>query len=487
MSERVVLPCRRLVREAYAGFIASKDQSTAGALVYAGKPSALRTKLVSSDNRGQLVMDDTHKLLPAQMRSAVDIERAFGLDNALIRALDDMRLPQDVLSAVYGPAEELRRAGTLAALTKESAAFNAFAEQSAALNAFAEQNAALNAFAEQRAVVNAFAEQNADLVRFAEQRDAIAELQRQLTLSTEHFKLPDVAAAAQLMEAYRTEHASELVKHFRENHDYLRHAAESIRSPWLNMQSQMRSIGAFAEIQSVGFALRNVPAFDDRFTALLRIDLGDWQDQLMFPNEIFYDPIARSVFYQERGFDRALASFPTDTFNQNLDIAGLRGEPTPIVEAYNYEETEENGEQEAAFARTNAAHDRLQRFETQLRQFIDAEMTRACGEQWIKHRVPGPMRERWTEKRQNARERGEADHPLIAYADFTDYVPIITQRNNWTEIFQAVFHRPASVQESFQRLYPIRVCTMHARMITQDDEIYLYVEIKRILSAIGVP
>ncbi|WP_188527381.1 hypothetical protein [Sinisalibacter lacisalsi] len=53
-------------------------------------------------------------------------------------------------------------------------------------------------------------------------------------------------------------------------------------------------------------------------------------------------------------------------------------------------------------------------------------------------------------------------------------------------MFEPVFRRPTFVQESFQRLYPIRICTMHARMITQDDEIYLYVEIKRVLSAIGI-
>ena len=42
------------------------------------------------------------------------------------------------------------------------------------------------------------------------------------------------------------------------------------------------------------------------------------------------------------------------------------------------------------------------------------------------------------------------------------------------------------MQESFQRLYPIRICTMHARLITQDDELYPYVEIKRILAAIDI-
>jgi hypothetical protein len=374
--------------------------------------------------------------LTAQLQPFADLERALGGNNALARIAEDMERHKKVLSAAYGPMEELRRSGALAA--------------------------------------------------FSEQSGAIAELQKQLALATERFKLPEFKVATELMAAYRADHASELVKHLKDDQDYLRRATEAIRSPWLDMQAQIRSVGAFADIQSIGFALQNIPAFDDRLTELLRIDLGDWQERINFPKEIFDNPLARSAFYLERGFDPALTAFPTDAFTQSLDIAGLRGAPPPIIDVYDYEEVREGDEQEAAFARTNAAHDRLQRFETRLRQFIDEQMTKACGDQWIKNRVPGPIRQSWIEKRERARAKGEADHPLIAYADFSDYVPIITQRNNWNEVFEPVFRRPTFVQESFQRLYPIRICTMHARMITQDDEIYLYVEIKRVLSAIGI-
>jgi len=65
-------------------------------------------------------------------------------------------------------------------------------------------------------------------------------------------------------------------------------------------------------------------------------------------------------------------------------------------------------------------------------------------------------------------------------------VTIITRRDNWEAVFKPIFCRAESVIESFQRLYPIRICTMHARVITQDDELYLYVEVKRLLAAIGI-
>ena len=39
--------------------------------------------------------------------------------------------------------------------------------------------------------------------------------------------------------------------------------------------------------------------------------------------------------------------------------------------------------------------------------------------------------------------------------------------------------------ESFQRLFPVRIATMHARLINWDDELLLLVETKRVLRAIG--
>jgi hypothetical protein len=40
------------------------------------------------------------------------------------------------------------------------------------------------------------------------------------------------------------------------------------------------------------------------------------------------------------------------------------------------------------------------------------------------------------------------------------------------------------VRESFQRLYPIRLDTMHARVIARDDELLLYVETRRLMKAV---
>jgi hypothetical protein len=111
-------------------------------------------------------------------------------------------------------------------------------------------------------------------------------------------------------------------------------------------------------------------------------------------------------------------------------------------------------------------------------------MVEALGPEWPKHRLPPNVMETWRGKKQRAQRHTDADLPLIAYADFTDYEIVICRRDNW-RLFERYFDRPESVRESLQRLYPIRVDTMHSRVITQDDELFLQVECKRLMRAMG--
>ena len=52
---------------------------------------------------------------------------------------------------------------------------------------------------------------------------------------------------------------------------------------------------------------------------------------------------------------------------------------------------------------------------------------------------------------------------------------------NWRNVFAPFFDRQDSVCESFQRLYLVRLDTMHARPITQDDKMLLHVETRRLV------
>ena len=73
---------------------------------------------------------------------------------------------------------------------------------------------------------------------------------------------------------------------------------------------------------------------------------------------------------------------------------------------------------------------------------------------------------------------------LMKHPDFTDYVRVICKKDNWRNVFAPFFGREPSVRESFQRLYPVRLDTMHARPVTQSDELLLYVETRHLCALI---
>lgn len=251
-------------------------------------------------------------------------------------------------------------------------------------------------------------------------------------------------------------------------------AVQSMHTPWLLHDNTAQSARAFAEIQAIGHGLRNFAPFDAALSDTLRLSLGDWRNISSFPPAIFDNAVARSEFYVARGFNPDLTEFTAEAFDETTTIAGL--------DAHEYSEAADD--EETGLVRTNRAHDRLQRFERLLRAFIDRLMTAEFGVAWTKHQTPPNMLNNWKNAKQAAMARGGADEPLMAYADFTDYIKIIERSDNWKRVFATVFSRRESVQESFFRLFPIRISVAHARIITLDDEMYLKVEMRRLTKAI---
>ncbi len=262
---------------------------------------------------------------------------------------------------------------------------------------------------------------------------------------------------------------SAVMKRYAEEASSFKRAIESMRTPWLDIQETMCSMEGFAALQGIGHALKNMPSFGQELGVALRVDLGDWRDTITWPQEIFTDLEARSGFYVARGFDTTLTNFPAPAFEESLDIADLRREPPRLVDLYGEPvAASEDEDEEGGLARTNTAHDWLLRLETQTRRFIDEQMTKAHGADWPRHRLPNGIYDQWQEKKRKAVQSGGREWTLIAYADFTDYVLVICKKDNWAA-FAPFFGRPEDVRESFQRLHPIRLDTMHARPITQDD------------------
>jgi hypothetical protein len=258
----------------------------------------------------------------------------------------------------------------------------------------------------------------------------------------------------------------------------LRARMEEMLNPWVNANMASASARAFADLQSIGKLVNQVNSFEASVAAMLRTSLGDWRDLISPPVESLANPSFRTSLYVERGFDHALTGFTAQAFDEGIKIA-LLWDSTDEEQAIDLAEVDENG-----YARARIAFNVLQQFEIVVRRFIVEAMRATYGDEWARRQLPGGMYDKWQEKKKTARKAGEDERLLIEYADFTDYRLIIERKDNWDAVFRPIFGRAESVRESFQRLYPVRIATMHARIVTPDDHIFLMAETRRVLRAI---
>ena len=203
------------------------------------------------------------------------------------------------------------------------------------------------------------------------------------------------------------------------------------------------------------------------------------RNRIIWPRKTLTDSSARADSYVRRRFKRPRSE-------ERLDTVDLRRSPILLVDLYgSLFPAVDNDHEEEGLVRTNMARDSIIKLEMLTRDFIDKRMTVAFGPEWPKHQLPNGMYHQWKEKKQKAQQGGRGEDALIAYADFTDYVPVICKRDNWRVVFAPIFGRKENVGESFKRLHPVRLATMHARQITQDDALLLYLETRRLSKAMN--
>lgn len=262
-------------------------------------------------------------------------------------------------------------------------------------------------------------------------------------------------------------------------------AMDAIEQPWIRHQNAVDSIAAYSQLHTMAAELAQLDPFSDSLVHRLRVGLGDWRTSMEVPVGVADSLILRSELYADRGFDPDLTDFPNEVFEEALEDGKLR-QPVPSVGEW--AETPipaPEGNCEEGLERTRWARERIVSLEMHVRVFIAAQLEQVAGTKWLKQRVPGNMRRRWIEKRDTAVEAGAEPQGLIAYADFTDYTALIQRTDNWNDAFKPYFRRREDITESWQRLFPVRIATAHSRVISQDDELLVAFETKRILKAMG--
>lgn len=129
----------------------------------------------------------------------------------------------------------------------------------------------------------------------------------------------------------------------------------------------------------------------------------------------------------------------------------------------------------------------LQKLETQLRQCIQTQLETES-KNWWKERVPKDVQEK-AELRKTKNEKQwpwhtSKDLPFIFHIDFTDYVKIITRRDNWKQVFKEIFKDKEAISVKLRELEPIRNAIAHFRGLSRREVDKLKLLSEEIISCI---
>jgi len=422
----------------------------------------------------------------AECSAIADMKRILRRDQEIMQALDpfrDMRRLVESNAAIDSVLTDLKRDNEL----MQSAA-RQFDSEKRRIEEMAQTSILAMSIYHNNDLISQIAREESQMKAISASVAADIAKQQQETrkLIVQHemmFRLPKPLEVSRLLDDYQLGAVAKFAQQQSAFFIDQQRIVDALATPWLNSIESARSVSAILELQSIGNALMTMRGFEPGFTTALRKDLGDWRDKITFPEAGLLDPVTRTEFYIDRGFNSALTDFPEAAFHQGLDLAGL-GDASLDLELYGVVAQQSDDPEEAGLRRTNRCHDRLQRFERQLRRFIDKEMTAQYGPYWPKKKLAPKIYESWEFKKQRAESSG-VTLSFIDAADFTEYEAIICKQDQWREIFERRFKRKESVRESLQRLQPIRLTTMHSRIVTKEDELYLVAEIIRLIKAIN--
>ena len=107
----------------------------------------------------------------------------------------------------------------------------------------------------------------------------------------------------------------------------------------------------------------------------------------------------------------------------------------------------------------------LKKLEEKIRQFLEQELSELSS-QWWKQRIPGDVKENAEKRKEKDEQRKNWNYtkqPLISYIDFTDYEKVITQKNNWEDVFQHIFRDKPAISSKLKEIDPIRNAISHTR------------------------
>lgn len=257
-------------------------------------------------------------------------------------------------------------------------------------------------------------------------------------------------------------------------------AAGMMRAPWAEIGNPSRSLGVLHNYMEIGRYVGSPDSYSESATEFLRSRFGDWRDVGSIPTDSLLDPLARYDLYVDRGFDEDLTDAPDEVVEEEVVASGL---PINWAAVFEVKELAVANTPMRALENSRVARDYIGNFEIYLRTIIDRLMTDAFGPKWYRTRLPNNMLDGWLAQRDVDRNNGRPDEPILNYSQLADLGQIICKQDNFREVFQRYIRRRQDVQETFERLVPIRNVAAHNRIILPGELIIMTAEIQRFVMA----
>ena len=234
---------------------------------------------------------------------------------------------------------------------------------------------------------------------------------------------------------------------------------EQLATPWVLSEFPDASISAMARLGDLGHLVQHRSPSDAGVIDMLRTRLGDYRQAEAPDPEALKDPISRTAYRLEQGFDPFLTALPTAVAAVVL---------SPLGAELSSEEVDPD-------TLENLVRMMMKRLEHALRRFIVEKLESLYGERWFDE-LPSDIRRGWAKSRQRSIDAGRPPQELIAYADIDDYRKIIEHPDRWSRLFEPTFKDQGAIRETLRRIAPIRNDGAHFRPVTLEDLIIIRAE-----------
>lgn len=250
---------------------------------------------------------------------------------------------------------------------------------------------------------------------------------------------------------------------------------ESLRTPWVLPDIFDKPMVGFARLSRLSDAAHTAEPYSPPVAELVSDELGRAIEVLSGESASERDSAAVRA-----GLKPELIAFPPDTYGKVVLAAGFKFRFTKIQAP----QAVESGDRDAEF---HSIYWRIfTELEQSIRHIVEKTLIELDGTNWIRRRVPEPIRKRWEERQEEDRSFERPVYALIQYADFMELADIVGKSDNWDEAFKPIFRNRDDFITSLRRLHPVRKAIAHSRPLARADALTLVTEATRIFNFLGI-